>query len=177
MTFSLSPLPETAYAAQEADTKPIETAADFFQHVRDHELDENGETLGHGVVALDVLNDTTYGGSWNAVGTGTEMDGKGFASYTYIGSDTDATSIDNMMKALDILEECNRLRVQEGLPELMVSDLGMAVGMVNANWSAAYYRLTNTLQHAAKANSYQQYRWAENIAMGYSSVREFDTSF
>lgn len=170
MIVSLAPLPETAYAAQEADTKPIETAADFFQYVRDHELDENGETLGHGVVAFDVLNDTTYGGSWNAVGTGTEMDGKRFASYTYIGSDTDATSIDNMMKALDILEECNRLRVQEGLPELMVSDLGMAVGMVNANWSAAYYNLTHTLQHAANANSYQQYRWAENIAMGYSSV-------
>lgn len=170
MIFSMAPLSETAYAAQEAEEKPIETAADFFQYVYDHELDENGETLGHGAVALDVLNDATYGGVWNITGTGTAMDGKQFADYTYIGTDTDATSIDNMMKALDILEECNRLRVQDGLPELMVSDVGMAVGMVNANWSAAYYKLTYSLQHAANANSYQQYRWAENIAMGYDSV-------
>lgn len=171
MILTVIPLSETAYASEDTGEQPIETAADFFQYVYDHELDENGETLGHGVVALDVLHGTTYGGSWLINGTGTEMDGKKFSAYTYIGSDTDATSIENMMKALDILEECNRLRLKDGLPELMVSDLGMAVGMVNANWSAAYFKLTSTLEHAANANGeFQQYGWAENIALGYPSV-------
>ena len=59
MIFSAVPLNSTAYASQDTDVQPIETAAGFFQYVYDHELDEDGETLGHGAVALDVLKGTT----------------------------------------------------------------------------------------------------------------------
>ena len=44
MIFSAVPLNSTAYASQDTDVQPIETAAGFFQYVYDHELDEDGET-------------------------------------------------------------------------------------------------------------------------------------
>ena len=137
-------------------------AVDFFNYVGDAEGD------GHGGAALSIIDVNNPAGinSWYIINTRTSMDGTVFPAYTHIGSTTDATYINNMYTALDIIEECNRLRALEGLPELKVSDCGMAIGMLNANWSAAYFEETGQLAHAA--NYGERYNWAENISWGYT---------
>lgn len=50
----------------------------------------------------------------------------------------DATSLENLVRALDLIDECNKLREAEGVPPLKVSDaaLAMAMAMVQANFAA-----------------------------------------
>ena len=140
----------------------MSNARDFFNYV--------GETEGnyHGDAALTIIDiDNPEGiNSWYIVNTGTSMDGVSFPAYTDFDSATDASSIENMYVALDVIDECNRLRALEGLPALKVSDCGMAVAMVNANWTAAYFNITGNLAHAAQFG--ERYNWSENIAWGYS---------
>lgn len=54
------------------------------------------------------------------------------------GDATDASTIDNMSAALDLIDEINEVRKLEGLPELKVSSYYMALAIVNANWSAIH---------------------------------------
>lgn len=149
----------------------MNTALDFFAYV--------GATEGgdHGTTASAIIDLNNPGGAkgWFVQGTGTVMDGHSFAEYTTIGSATDATAISNMYTALDVIEECNRLRAYEGLPELKVSDTAMAIGMLNANWTAAYDELTGTFDHAS--NNGQRYNWAENISLWYDIDGVFEGWF
>lgn len=77
------------------------------------------------------------------------------SSYTHIGAAEDATSLDNMKKALDFIDECNTLRAKHGLPALKVTDAMMAVSQVQCNASAT------TMNHT------QEYNVGENLAWGY----------
>ncbi len=38
-----------------------------------------------------------------------------YLEYTHIGAKDDATSLDNLLRALDMIDECNRLREENGL--------------------------------------------------------------
>lgn len=54
------------------------------------------------------------------------------------GDAADASTIDNMLKALDLIDQINEIRKLEGLPELQVSSYYMALSIVNVNWSAVH---------------------------------------
>ena len=89
--------------------------------------------------ALQALNSAKYG------------------SYIHKGDSQDATSLQNMYKALDIIEKCNQLRAQEGKSELKVTDTLMAMAQADADYSVI------AIGHA------QQYQVAENCAFGGSN--------
>lgn len=76
------------------------------------------------------------------------------AGSTDLTKDTDATSIANMRKTFQFLRECNSIRAQQNLDELLVTDTLMAIAQSNLNWSD-----TNT------AHS-QQFNVGENLAWG-----------
>ena len=59
-----------------------------------------------------------------------------YLEYTHIGAKDDATSLDNLLKALDMIDECNKLRADHGLEPLKVSETAMAMAMVQANYAA-----------------------------------------
>ena len=58
------------------------------------------------------------------------------ADDTNIGAPHDATHLDNMKAAIELLPESNRLRESDGQPALPISDFLMAQAQVNVNWSA-----------------------------------------
>lgn len=90
------------------------------------------------------------------------------SSYTNLNDPNDASAVGNMLKALDLIAECNALRKAEGLPELYVSDYAMAVAIVNTNWSAANLKKTGKLEHVANHGGNRG--WAENINAGYTDA-------
>lgn len=96
--------------------------------------------------ALDILEDTTL----KAAG-----DDVAISSYTEIGNEDDATSLENMKLALEFIKKCNDLRVENGLEPLKVSDEMMAISQVQANWSA--FNRTHS----------RTYYVGENLAWGY----------
>ena len=79
-----------------------------------------------------------------------------YRAYTEIGAKNDATSLDNMKAALDMIDDCNRIRANLGIEPLTVTDYMMAVAQSNANASA--YILSST----------KQYNVAENVAWASS---------
>lgn len=86
-------------------------------------------------------------------GTGTS-----FGDYVDLGADGDATSIDNMLAALDWIEYCNEhYRKPNGLPELLVTDEAMAVAQRNADFSTSHY------QHASSDMMGGVYGEGENL--------------
>lgn len=117
---------------------------------------------GDAAVAADVL-------SGKLVPT-TMDDGTLLQAHTHPGERGDATYIDNMYVGLDIVDECNRIRRHEGLPELKVTSLGTAIAMLNANWSADVMSDGGGLQHAA--NNGASLRWGENLSWNYASVED-----
>ena len=79
---------------------------------------------------------------------------------TTLGDVVDATNLDNFKKSLPMLDECNRLRVINGLPELKTSALMMAIAQVMNNHSL--YREGNYDSPHTKL-----YNTGENIASGF----------
>lgn len=67
--------------------------------------------------ALDVLNNSEY------------------SSATVRGDINDATSLENMKKTFDLMRKCNEIRKAEGLDELLVSDMLMAIAQSDLNKS------------------------------------------
>ena len=67
-----------------------------------------------------------------------------------------AFNLDSMRESLSIIERCNQIRVQEGLPELLVDPYLMAAGQVNANYSSVI------MGHSGA------YNIGENVAWGYA---------
>lgn len=113
---------EAQEAADEASTPKARSSVGFFEYLGDTQAEKVFQT------------------SQVASGTGTDADGKTFGSYTTIGADGDATSLDNLAAAVDLMREGNRLRMSDnnftGLSELRVTNVLMAVGEMNANWVA-----------------------------------------
>ena len=69
--------------------------------------------------------------------------------------DQSAFNLDNMLASLSIIERCNQIRAEEGLPALLVDPYLMAVGQINANYSSV------VTGHS------QAYNVGENVAWGY----------
>lgn len=80
-----------------------------------------------------------------------------YARYTYMGAGKDATSLDNMIFALDFIDKCNELRKANGLNELLISAELMACAQYDANASAY------TMNHL------MYFPYGENLAWGYST--------
>ena len=55
------------------------------------------------------------------------------SKHTIRGDANDATSLDNMLYAIELLERCNALRAQNGLAPLKTSDTAMAISQELAN--------------------------------------------
>ena len=75
--------------------------------------------------------------------------------YTYLGDKYDATTLDNMQKALDQLKTGNAIRKSLGLPEWKISHRLMAIAQIHANESQ------QIMDHTHKDNV------SENLAWGY----------
>lgn len=84
---------------------------------------------------------------------------------TTLGDKMGAADLENMKKSLGMLDECNRLRALNGLPELKTSGLLMAVSQV---------KLNHTYHREGQFNTPHThlYGTGENLAGGYS----WDTS-
>lgn len=64
------------------------------------------------------------------------LNNSNFKSYMHKGDPNDATSLDNMMKGLDLVEETNKKRAEEGLAPFKVTDTLMAMAQANCNYGA-----------------------------------------
>ena len=80
------------------------------------------------------------------------------AGYTNMGKSGDATSLENMKASIPYLREFNGIRKKEGLPELSVSMLMMAIAQVNANYAQV------------EGNHSSAYGTGENLAWGYGDA-------
>lgn len=68
--------------------------------------------------------------------------------YTHMGDKNDASSLTNVLKALDSIDAANELREEAGLEPLKVTYLMTAVSILNANWSKYHFDQTHELEHA-----------------------------
>ena len=80
------------------------------------------------------------------------------AEYTHMGQAGDATSLENVKASIPYLREFNEIRKKEGLPELSVSMLMMAIAQVNANYAQV------------EGNHSSAYGTCENLAWGYGEA-------
>ena len=87
------------------------------------------------------------------------------ASYTQMGAQDDATSLENMQASIAYMKECNEIRKKEGLSELKVSTWLMAIAQVNANHAKTY------MGHAGT------YACAENLSWGYGYANTLGSPF
>lgn len=83
---------------------------------------------------------------------------------TNLGASYDATSLDNMKRALETMSKINQIRKDVGMQQLEVTDSIMAIGQVQANYAA------KKANHMGNAPGY---KWdtvmavGENLAWGY----------
>ena len=75
-----------------------------------------------------------------------------------MGQAGDATSLENVKASIPYLREFNEIRKKEGLPELSVSMLMMAIAQVNANYAQV------------EGNHSSAYGTCENLAWGYGEA-------
>ena len=80
------------------------------------------------------------------------------AGYTHMEQAGDATSLENVKASIPYLREFNEIRKKEGLPELSVSMLMMAIAQVNANYAQV------------EGNHSSAYGTCENLAWGYGEA-------
>ena len=81
-------------------------------------------------------------------------------SHTDVGNSNDATSLENMKKAIERMAKINELRVSVGLPELKVYDSLVAVSQVQTNYGSV------EMNHAGNCGS--TFAVGENLSWGYS---------
>lgn len=82
---------------------------------------------------------TSYG-FFQSVGAGDALkilNNSTFTPYMHQGDPNDATSLDNMLKGLDLVEATNQKRAAEGLAPFKVTDSLMAMAQANCNYGAA----------------------------------------
>lgn len=97
-----------------------------------------------------------------------------FASYTQLGEEKDATSLENMKRTIAFMKECNELRTADnnfqGLSALQVNDALMAIAQLNANWA------TWTENDTYNTHS-RVFNIGENLAWYYVDVPGMDDPF
>ena len=90
--------------------------------------------------------------------------------HTNIGAANDATSLENVMNSISYLKEFNKIRVSEGLSELKVSMVLMAISQVNANWQRDTAEIGNVAHSGV-------YNTGENAAWGYGDAESKASPF
>lgn len=147
--------------AGDAQTQAVDSLADFMVWLRKKTYDPETNTSDCSA-ALGCL--ATAAG--NGAGWGLNPSGD-IETYTHLDDPTDATAIDNVLKALDMVDQMNALRKSEGLNELDVSLMAMVEAAFHANWSAE----TGTCDHAVNEGYSQSWggNWGENAAWGYTA--------
>lgn len=142
-------------------TQAVDDFCDFLAWLRQKTYDESTNSSD----CSAALGYIAYaaGGGWGVV------PGKNIEQYTHLGASDDASYIDNIYKALDMVDELNKLRASEGLSAVQVSLAGMVKSIYNANWSAR----TNTVGHAGSYGFPTVWGNGENAAWGYSPVGTF----
>ena len=90
--------------------------------------------------------------------------------HTNIGAANDATSLDNVINSISYLKEFNKIRVSEGLPELKVSMVLMAIAQANANWQRDTAEIGNVAHSGV-------YNTGENAAWGYGDAESKASPF
>lgn len=147
----------------------IKNANDFFGFIKSQGAVDDGGIVPDYVKELvpGAAAQTVIDGSYKDMIIDKDHNNK-LSSYTKLDDPNDASAVGNMLKALDLIAECNALRKAEGLPELYVSDFAMAVAIVNTNWSAANLKKTGKLEHVANHGGNRG--WAENINAGYTDA-------
>lgn len=88
------------------------------------------------------------------------------AAYTEMGAEHDATSLKNMLKSLDILEDANTIRRFLGKSEYRITDALMAHSQIRANWSYDQYHENENYDHAPLdwvSKPAGWISWAENL--------------
>ncbi len=154
---------------QDQTQSAIKNANDFFGFIK------NQGVVDDGGIKPDYVSKVSPGGAAQSIIDGSYRDmiidknpNDLLSHYTNLDDPNDASAVGNMLKALDLIAECNALRKAEGLPELYVSDFAMAVAIVNTNWSAANIKKTGKLEHVANHGGNRG--WAENINAGYTDA-------
>ena len=95
--------------------------------------------------AVKLLTDSKY--------TGTDVNGHTFLSYTDLSNSEDATSLKNFARALNYIDECNKIRTDRvGVQALKVDLILMALAEINANYS-----YVDTNNHAARLGEHPYY--------------------
>ena len=84
------------------------------------------------------------------------LDNAKYKNLIAYGTGGDATSLENMEKALDLIERINEFRAKEGLPEQLVTDSMMAMAEADAD---AFY----DLKTAPKQFTVDNHKIAENL--------------
>ena len=117
-------------------------------------LSENADTAeerADAEAAVQILTKTvSSSNSGRIMNNGTIIGGSGNVSYqdlinaTSIGAEYDATSLDNLLQAIDFISLGNQYRAKEGLAPLKVSSGLMAMAELNAN-----YQNNHTLNHSS----------------------------
>lgn len=105
------------------------------------------------VLAAQLPDAQTSYGFFQSVGATKALEvlnNSNFRSVMHKGDPNDATSLDNMMKGLDLVEETNKKRAAEGLEPFMVTDTLMAMAQANCNYGAA------KMNHAGVFNNSDQ---------------------
>lgn len=93
---------------------------------------------------------TSYGffQSVGATGALEVLNNSNFRSVMHKGDPNDATSLDNMMKGLDLIEETNKKRAAEGLDPFLVTDTLMAMAQANCNYGAEKMNHANVFNYS-----------------------------
>lgn len=91
-------------------------------------------------------------------------------SWMKAGEEGSATSLDNMLKALDYIDECNEIRKGLGLSELTVNDYLMALAQVSSDYNA----FSGDFNHLAGTYLYSQNisGWSNPFAGWYTSEKK-----
>ena len=100
--------------------------------------------------------------------------GNVLSDFTDLTDAVDASSIDNILKALDIIEAANKIRAEAGLDGLMITQDMMVISILQTNWSSWNLENNHVLDHAA--NTISKYNpsmsngmnVAENLAAGFT---------
>lgn len=100
---------------------------------------------------------------------------------THLGETNDSTSLENMLSALDFIEEANKVRKQLNKSEFRVNDILMAESQIRANWNKHRIKhfgfgFDTRTEYADGYNkdSIRTYFVGENLAWGYSTKNTGD---
>ncbi len=102
-----------------------------------------------------------------------EVDGENITEIEYIINNEMYVSLDNVQKAINVVERTNELRVAAGKSELKVDPFAMVLSRIQVDWEAKYYAENGGLSHYSEGlkrfiSVYGATGYAENLALGYN---------